>query len=206
MRSNKEERRIYLLRHGSIEKPDCERRYIGQLDLPLSAEGVHEACLLEAAFRGKTISAAFCSDLIRSIATAKIISRTLTGNIFIRPDLKEIGMGDWEGKTFKEIAQTYPGEYAKRGSQFADYRIPGAESFAECGARVSAAFKEITAMTQGDILIVGHAGVNRLLLTQLLGMPLENMFRLGQDYACVNILAGENGNYRVMLLNGRSIG
>ena len=167
MRLNKQEKIIYLLRHGNILQTDRERRYIGHIDLPLSNEGVRQAYLLQSEFNGTEISAAFCSDLIRSIDTARIICQGLTDNLIVRPDLREINMGEWEGKTFREVSQAYPEEYAKRGKNIAGYRIPGAESFAECQTRVIAAFSEIVDRVPGNILIVGHAGVNRLLLCHI---------------------------------------
>ncbi len=200
--TRKQEKTIYLLRHGNILQTNCERRYIGQIDLPLSADGVRQAHLLQSEFRGKEISAAFCSDLVRSIDTARIICQGLTANLIIRPDLREISMGEWEGKTFREISQAYPEEYVKRGENIAGYRIPGAESFGECRERVVEAFNEITKKVEGNILIVAHAGVNRLLLGHILGMPVENIFRILQNYGCINVITANEGKYHVSLING----
>ncbi|MBP1764075.1 MAG: alpha-ribazole phosphatase [Firmicutes bacterium] len=203
--TRRREKTIYLLRHGNILQTNCERRYIGQIDLPLSAEGVRQAHLLQSEFRGKEISAAFCSDLVRSIDTARIICRGLTKNLIIRPDLREISMGEWEGKTFSDISQNYPEQYAERGKNIGGYRIPGAESFSECKERVVEAFHEITKTVEGNILIVAHAGVNRLLLGHILGMPIENIFRITQNYGCINVLTGKESQFQVELLNGRCI-
>jgi len=202
MNSNKQERIIYLLRHGSVLQADEERRYIGEIDLPLSREGVEQAHLLHSEFSGKEISAVVCSDLIRCVDTARIVCRGLTDHIIVRSDLREISMGEWEGKSFREIAQKYPEEYQKRGENISTYRIPGAESFTECQARVMRAFFDIMESIKGNVLIVGHAGVNRLLLCYILGMPIENIFRISQDYACVNIVVSNQSKYRIALLNG----
>jgi len=43
------------------------------------------------------------------------------------------------------------------------------------------------------IIVVAHGGVNRVILAELLGMPLENIFRIEQDYACVNIIDFHDG-------------
>jgi len=63
-----------------------------------------------------------------------------------------------------------------------------------------------------NIAIVAHGGVNRIILCHLLGIPLENIFRIEQDNACVNIIElwdndkWEVGNRKlevvVKLLNG----
>jgi len=199
---HKQERQIYLLRHGKIVMEKQERCYIGHIDIPLAAEGMRQAQLLQAEFARQELTAVFCSDLIRSVDTARIITEQLNIKLTSKRELREISMGDWEGKTFREIAAAYPAEYAKRGNNIASYRIPGAESFAECQSRILAAFTEIVNATQGNILIVGHAGINRLLLCHILGMPMENLFRITQDYGCTNILVADSGKYRVQLLNG----
>lgn len=201
MRHDVQARVIYLLRHGKIEMADNERRYIGQADIPLSAEGVQQANLLRVELGTKDIAAIFCSDLVRSAATAGIIAGKLGPAPVLRRDLREIGMGEWEGQTFREIAERFPAEYGKRGNSIGSYRIPGAESFAECQSRVAAAFAEIVGTTCGNLLIVGHAGINRLLLCHLLGMPVANLFRIAQDYGCINVLSEDNGQYRVTALN-----
>lgn len=197
-----EERVIYLIRHGSILQESSERRFIGQLDISLSEAGIRQAKQLQAEFAKKKIAAIFCSDLIRSIDTAKIIVRKLKIDLTIKAALREISMGAWEGKTFSEIAKAFPEEYAKRGKHIASYQILGAESFEEGQVRIVEAFHDIMTATKGDILIVGHAGVNRLLLCHILGMSIENMFHISQDYGCINILIGNQGHYRIKLLNG----
>ena len=81
------------------------------------------------------------------------------------------------------------------------YAAPGGESFTDLQRRVIPAFYEILHDSEGPIVIVGHAGVNRVLLAHLLGMSLRNLFRLGQDYACLNVLVREKGLFRVQAMN-----
>jgi broad specificity phosphatase PhoE len=69
-----------------------------------------------------------------------------------------------------------------------------AQSFADRCARVTGALAEIVAGSQGDVLLVGHAGVNRLILCSVLGIPVRNLHGIGQDYGCVNII--EHGSDR----------
>jgi len=55
----------------------------------------------------------------------------------------------------------------------------------------------------GNIVIVAHGGVNRVILCHLLGIPLENIFRIEQDYGCLNIIEFYDGYPVVKLINGR---
>ena len=53
-----------------------------------------------------------------------------------------------------------------------------------------------------NIVIVAHGGVNRVMLCHLLGIPLENIFRIEQDNASVNIIEFWDNYPVVKLLNG----
>jgi probable phosphoglycerate mutase len=197
-----ENRVIYLIRHGKIQLEDDQRRYIGQADLPLTEEGVKQARHLQKRFEHAEICAIYCSDLGRSIHTAKTIAGARDLPIVPRRDLREVSMGEWEGCTFGDIARRFPEEFKARGGDIVSYRVPGGESFADCSLRVVAALEEILATTSGNLVITGHAGVNRLLLCHMLGMPPENLFRIAQDYGCLNVIQCGNGGYQIKLMNG----
>ena len=68
-------------------------------------------------------------------------------------------------------------------------------------ARVLPAFEGVVQQSGENLLIVGHAGVNRIILCHLLGMPLENLFRLDQGYGCLNILEYSAGVWVVRRMN-----
>jgi len=55
--------------------------------------------------------------------------------------------------------------------------------------------------SEGNLLIIGHAGVNRVILCRLLGTQLANLFRLEQGYGCLNIFEYTFGSLAVRRLN-----
>ena len=193
---------IYLVRHGTLAG-DSRERFIGQTDLALAPEGVAQAERLAAFLQGRGISALHCSDLTRSRQTAAIIATALTLTATAHAALREVSLGEWEGLLRREVASRWADQFAARGRDIDHYRPPGGESFGDCLTRAWPAWKAITASGAEAIAVVGHAGVNRLLLCRLLGMPVPNMFRLGQDYGCVNIVELDRRNVRVRLINGR---
>lgn len=193
---------IYLLRHGALAG-DNRERFIGQTDLPLAADGIRQAEAMAGALRDKGIAELHCSDLARSRQTAGIIGNAIAASPSAHPELREVSLGDWEGLLRREVAERWADEFAARGRDMDTYRPPGGESFADCLARAWPVWKTITQTDAAAIAVVAHAGVNRLLLCRLLGMPVQNMFRLGQDYGCVNILELDRRNVRLRLLNGR---
>jgi probable phosphoglycerate mutase len=52
-----------------------------------------------------------------------------------------------------------------------------------------------------NLLIVAHAGLIRVLLCHILGMPVANLFRLAQDFACLNTVVREREAFRVLGIN-----
>ncbi|MDR3557544.1 MAG: histidine phosphatase family protein [Syntrophobacteraceae bacterium] len=179
-------RNIYLARHGAIHQPGGLKRYIGQTDLPLGEEGVRQAETLARKLRSTPLAAIFSSDLRRSLDTAAIVGNLHGLDPAATPNFREIAMGRWEGLSFDEVRSRYPEDYDQRGRDMANFRPPGAESFTDCARRVLPAFFEAIYSTRGDILLVGHAGVNRILLCFVLGKPLSELFDIEQNYCCLN--------------------
>ena len=193
---------IYLLRHGALAAGSRDR-FIGQLDLPLAPDGIAQAEALGEALRERPIDAIYCSDLTRSQQTALIIVSQTLIPIEVRSALREISLGDWEGLSRREVAARFPEDYAARGDDLENYRVAGGESFADCRQRVLAAWEEIVRGNGQNIVIVGHAGVNRLLLCALLARPTASLFDIAQDYACVNVIERDAESLSVSLINGR---
>ena len=197
---HREPRTIYLIRHGKTQLPDNQRRYIGQYDVPLDGAGIEQARCLQQRLDGACITAAYCSDLSRSRRTAEIIVNDKHIPIFARQDLREIHLGEWEGRTFADIEQLFPDEFRKRGSDIVHYRVPGGESFDDCKKRVLTAFNEILETSTGNILIAGHAGVNRMILCHIMGVPLQDLFKIRQECGCINIIQESFAGLQVVMM------
>jgi alpha-ribazole phosphatase len=191
---------IYLVRHGTIISV-AGKAFIGQIEAPLREEGVEQAWALRQWLEPVRFSRLISSDLSRSQRTAKIIRGRRANPLEAMPDLREISLGEWEGLSFQEIRERFPEDYAARGRDIENWRPPGGESFADCRARVSSVLAEIVAGSKGNILLVGHAGVNRLILCSVLAIPVRNLHSIGQDYGCLNIIEYGPDRTRVQLMN-----
>lgn len=136
--------------------------------------------------------AAYSSDLRRCLQTAEILIGSTGTPLFLLPRLREIDTGLWQNLTFAEAARLYPAEYAAREKDLIGYRFPGGESFRDLQARVVPAFVDLVneslAAGRESLLVVGHKGLNRVLLCHLLGLPLEMLFSIEQDYCALTIL------------------
>ncbi len=222
---------LYLIRHGETAGGDA-KRYHGSIDIPLSERGKEQAAekaavlrsFIEKATTSKHLSylrdvqgmsenqaasrpsglrAIYCSGLSRAVQSAGIIAEQF-GLVPIQvADLKERSFGIWEGMTFSEIREQYPREFSSWAGNPLAYSPIGGETTLEVRDRVIKVIGEIVENHAGEeIAVVAHGGVNRIILCHILGMPLENIFRIEQDYTALNIIEFWE-NYPVLkLLNG----
>jgi alpha-ribazole phosphatase len=151
----------------------------------------------------ENLSAIYCSDLQRAIKSAEIIAGPHSLVPVKLPALRERSFGIWEGMSFMEIKGKYPREFEAWAENPVRYSPPGGENTLDADARVAAAMEKIVDDHAGEMIaIVAHGGVNRLILCRIMGIPLENIFRIEQDYAAVNIIEFWDKYPVVKLLNG----
>jgi alpha-ribazole phosphatase len=196
-----QEKAIFLVRHAEAVGIDRQKRYLGQQDVDLSPFGIRQAEMLGQAFGHCPIQAVFTSDLLRAVHTALCIVKDHHCQPERVREFREISLGEWEGRTFQEVQAQYPEEYRQRGQDIVNYRTPGGESFADLQKRVLPAFTAVVEKTKGNLVIVAHAGVNRVILCHLMQRPLQELFSIPQDHAAVNILWESMGSHRVVAVN-----
>jgi alpha-ribazole phosphatase/probable phosphoglycerate mutase len=195
--------RIYLVRHGQVEGFE-EKRYNGQADVRLTPEGEAQFGLLQMRLRKKTIHAVYSSDLSRCLEGARLLARPFGLEPVAKPELRELHIGDWEGKTWQELQATYPEQWQARLDDIVRYRVPGGESLLDLAERVRPTIAGIVATHPGEeVLVIGHGGVNRVILLDAIGAPLDRLFHIEQAYGCLNIIDYfADGKAVVQLLNG----
>jgi len=196
---------LYLVRHGLVEMNGGGRRYIGQLDLSLHEEGIRQAEELRERLKDIPFAAVYCSDLKRSVETARIIARDHGLEPLALENLREINLGRWEVESYMEIRRRYREAYEERGRDILHFKTPGGESFLECIQRLIPALYEVLHSDHEAVLMVGHAGVNRIMLCQALGWSAERLFEIKQDYGCLNIVHFEDLSFRVDVINGEAV-
>jgi len=195
--------RIYLIRHGQVEGHE-ERRYNGQTDVTLTDLGVEQYHQLENRLSDSHISACYSSDLLRCRTGADIICEQFGIQPVHRRELRELNIGIWEGLTWQEIQSRWPEEWQARLEDLVQYRVEQGENLLDLEARVMPLVREVLSRhREEEILLVGHGGVNRIILLSAIGAPLKAMFNIEQNYGCLNIIDYyPDGRATVKLLNG----
>ncbi|WP_302504057.1 alpha-ribazole phosphatase [Geoalkalibacter halelectricus] len=195
--------RLYLLRHGQVEGFG-NKRYNGQADVALTPLGQEQSQALGERLADRPLAAVYTSDLSRCAYAARCLAAPQGLQPIPLAEMRELHIGEWEGRTWQELQEIYPEQWRARLKDLVNYRVPGGESLAEMATRVRPALEEIISRHRGEeIALVGHGGVNRVILLDAIGAPLTRMFAIEQDYACLNILDYfVDGNTVVKLLNG----
>jgi broad specificity phosphatase PhoE len=149
------------------------------------------------------LHAVYTSDLRRAVKSGEIVAEPYALQIIVLPELRERSFGIWEGMTFSEIKERYPSEFESWAGDPLKYSPPGGESTREVHGRVIRALDMVLSNHRGGrIAIVAHGGVNRVILCHLLGIPLENIFRIEQNHGAVNIVEFWENYPVVKLVNG----
>ncbi len=181
---------LYIIRHGRTEGSE-ECRYKGHIDVPLSGEGLREVKALAEALKEAGLRPAhiYASDLKRAVQTAEALAGALGCGLTLEPALRERSFGLWEGMTFEEISRHWPEAFENWKADPLRFHPPEGESTLQVRDRVMKATEEILTRHKGEeVIIVAHGGVNRVLLCEFLGLDLRNIFRIEQDFACLNIV------------------
>ena len=179
---------VDIIRHG---EPVGGKKYRGQIDDPLSEKGWKQ--MREAVSDNNPWDIIVSSPLIRCAAFAEELAQRHQIAIEYDERVKEIGWGDWEGKTPAEINAADPLAVARALAEPNKHRPANAESVRDFRQRISEAWQDITT-THSDkhILIVAHAGVIRAVLTNILNTPIENMFRIHVPNASITRIHIDN--------------
>jgi probable phosphoglycerate mutase len=182
--------RLILVRHGETALT-AQGRYSGRGDVPLSEQG--EAQAMAAAGRvvgiSRDVTAVVSSPLQRCTRTAELIAADL-GNVTVTvmPELIECDFGDWEGLTFAEVRERWPGEL-DRWLDSPGVAPPGGESFQAVAERVRGALATLlSAYPSGTVVVVSHVSPIKLILRDALAASDAFLHRLYLDAAGVSTM------------------
>ena len=194
---------IDLIRHG---EPVGGKRYRGQIDDPLSEKGWRQ--MWEAVGDHHPWDRIVTSPLSRCRAFAEALGERHGIPVERDARLMEIGFGAWEGRTAEELLAEDPGRLHRFWSDPLNHTPPGAETLPAFRDRVIAAWEDLLARHAGrHLLVVGHAGMMRMILRHVLDMPLERMFRIQIGNAAISRIRidgrGEAALPRLLFHDGR---
>lgn len=162
---------IYLARHGQT-RANRDLLLAGNSDSPLTEKGLAEARQVGSLLKDIPFDRVLVSPLGRAVETARIILAHSCLNLpelEIRAELAELSCGSWQGLHRDEVLE--PGTNIRTTWEF---QPPQGEGYADGQTRLAPLVKELKADTRSErILIVSHAGINRVFYRLWPGLPRE---------------------------------
>ncbi len=185
---------IYLIRHTrpTVASGIC----YGRLDVDLPENFADDAARLPAALpRGAPI---LSSDAQRCRRLAAHLAAALGSTLRVDERLRELDFGRWEGQPWQDIPRAQTDAWAR---DVWNHSAPEGESYGSMHARVGAAWESMLVTAEEALILVGHAGPLRALITIALELPVESFIRLHLDYGGLAKLSDSTGGWRLEFAN-----
>ena len=191
---------IIIIRHGETEW-NKTGRFQGHSDVPLSAEGRTQAAALGKNLAVDHVDMIYASDLTRAMETAAPLAQRFGLEVISDPQLRELNFGAWEGRNFNDVNAENPNAMKNFYTDPEQADIPESEPFPEFQRRIAGRVREIVAQERGKrIVIVSHGASIRILLADLLSMPIRSIWHLSQLNTAVNKIRFEDDGFAVVTL------
>jgi broad specificity phosphatase PhoE len=196
--------RLILVRHGQTawnEGAGVER-FRGRTDLPLDATGEAQARAVADRLRNEPLVALYTSPLLRARQTITPLAAFKSLPVQAHEGLLDIDYGLFQGLTRSEAAAADPDLYALWWTAPGQVRFPGGEGLVDVQARLLALVEELATRHRGEtVVVVGHQMVNKVLVCTLAGLDLNQIWRIHQDTAAINVLQSADGFWHIVCLN-----
>jgi len=196
--------RLIITRHGHVEGIDPPS-FRGRSEIDLSPLGRQQV----AATAGRIAAnwrpqALYASPMRRCAETAAAIGAALGLEPQLRHELIDIDYGEWQGLTHREAGELYPKEL--QGWYHAPHltRFPQGEALQDVAVRSTDFLREVAFAGNIDIAVVGHASSNRVLLLQLLGLPLSAYWTIEQRPCALSVVLFDPERTRVLFMGDTS--
>ncbi len=195
---------LLLIRHGATANNVCRPVKLQGCgsDLPLSVEGLRQAIETSYFLDSESLQAIYASPLLRAQQTAQAIARPHALEIKIVPQLTEVDVGRWEGRTWQEVAEQWPDEHRRYMEDPGTAPYLGGESFQAVFDRADPALRQIAQAHRGQrVALVTHNVVNRVLLAPLLKMPLRLARSIHLDNCGISLVSADANGMKLITLN-----
>lgn len=192
---------LYLVRHGETTHNEGGRG-LGREDVELTPLGEQQVRLVSEKLASRHVDRVLSSPLSRAAIMAEAIGSAVGRTVELRDELIELDVGDTEGITYAEMRERFPDfMHAWAGDDPTEITMPGGESLADLAVRTASLIEEIHGWHEETVVAVAHNFVIKVLLCQLLGLPLSNFRRFQVDLASVSALSLRDGRAAVLSLN-----
>jgi broad specificity phosphatase PhoE len=168
--------RLYITRHGETEW-NVLKRMQGWKDSKLTPKGIENAVALGERLKDVELKSIYSSSSHRTIHTAELIRGNRDITIIPDKNLREINLGEWEGKTLTELEILDNERYKAFWEAPHLYESKAGESFIQVRDRIQEVLNKIFKENpDGNILIVTHGVIVKTIMSIFKAIPLEKFW------------------------------
>lgn len=183
---------IWLVRHGETEW-SRDGRHTSHTEQSLTGHGRSQAAAVAPLLHGHDFAFVLCSPRVRARETAQLLG---IDDVEIEDDLREIDYGEYEGLTTPEIRESVP------GWTVFTHAMPGGETLDDAAMRVDRVIWRLEG-AGGDVLLVAHGHILRILAARWLEQPPAFGAHLLLETATVSVLGHDRGTRVIQRWNAR---
>lgn len=193
--------KIFLVRHGESQQ-NIDDVLSGVTDVPLSEKGKEQCAVLVHYFKDVKIDKVFASPLQRAKDSAKLIFPKHESLIEIAQSLIEFNYGDYEGYKRSEYDSGDDKIIQQWITAPSNLTFPGGNNIQEHAQRTLTGITKLADENKGAILAcVSHRTTIRLILSQIIGLHLDNFRSLPCSNCGISEITINNGEWQLHSLN-----
>jgi len=177
---------LHLIRHGQTNWNE-ERRAQGQSDSKLTKIGKEQAVALGKKIKQIKFDKIFCSSSLRTRQTAELVFPKTELNIEYLDSLREIFLGSWEGKLYKDIEVENPESHNHFWKEPHLFKLTGAENFYQLQKRAIKVVDSIVEEFESKkVVIVSHGALIKALLCFAERKPIKELWSPPHMHNCAH--------------------
>jgi broad specificity phosphatase PhoE len=186
--------KLILARHGETEW-NVEKVFRGRADVNLNEVGIKQADLLGKHLCNWELEAIYSSPVKRALDTANIVARYMEVAVCIAEGLTDFDFGEWQSLSEQEVKRLYPAILNDWQSSPHKVRMPGGENLDDVKKRTAELVDEVLSRHHGNVLLVSHRVVLKVLICSLLGLDNSHFWNISQDVCGLTIFDYVDGRF-----------
>ena len=184
--------KLILARHGETAW-NVEKVFRGRADVSLDEVGIKQADLLGKYLSSWELEAIYSSPAKRALDTANIIARRQKVSVHIVEGLIDFDFGEWQSLPEKEVKRLHPAVLDEWHNNPHKVKMPGGESLDDVRERAVELVNDVLSRHQGNVLLVSHRVVIKVLICYLLGLDNSHFWNINQDVGGITIFSYADG-------------
>ncbi|MEM7134476.1 MAG: histidine phosphatase family protein [Chloroflexota bacterium] len=195
--------KLILIRHAETEG-NLNGVWNGVTDAPLTQRGQKQitatAHHMKSLVMTYPIHAFYASPIGRARKTAAAIESAIHRSAIVEGDLREFDLGDWEGRSMKELAEQE--NLWQRWAADPTFKPPNGESPSSFRARALKVIERLVARhTEETVLVVSHGGIIGNALGQRLDGSANDWAKWEPHNCSISLLEYDGEQWNGILVN-----